>query len=737
MRTFITGIGIISPLGCGFSETLTSLKNGTRGIGPLTLFPATGFVLPVGEVREKFDTTVPRTHQLALVAAKEAVELSGRVPDAIVIGVTTGGMPVTENLLKSGNRDPQAYVRHSVGSVAECLAASLSCNGPVITVSTACSSGAVAIKIALEMIRKGMARNVLAGGADALCRLTLYGFNALQLIDPDGARPLDANRKGMTVSEGSAILMLSSGEKLSSGENPPENAIAAILGAGLSCDAWHPAAPHPDGLGATDAIVSAIRDAGITASDIRYINLHGTGTKDNDLSEAKAVNAVFSDNMPPVSSVKGAFGHSLAASGAIEAVISAITASKGLIPANAGFATQDPELGLKPVTAPFFATPGITLSNSFGFGGNNAAIITGPLDFIPLELQKNTPFRLAVSGYACVTGAGRTENTLAKMFDGETCKGMLALSEISGNLNPKAVRRLKRLPRLALSLATEANESAGEPRTPGSAGEPRTPGSVFFGTGWGSLSETYNFLHMLFETGEQFASPTDFVGSVHNAPAGQIAIQFQAKGPNITTSGGDHSFEQALLSACPLADETDGPMIVVGADEHHDVLSELFDGSVRTDNVPSDGGAAFILNRTDDSQFPTIFPAFFENAENNPHIMTSLLDRLGGAAAFCGKYGAVLAGIPGEHRETGAAQLGQFLETAEFTGPVVDYRKFTGEFASASAVASAMAIWIVAGDVMPGGLTGKSDVRLDGKGILVLGLGRFVTAVGVFGGQTP
>lgn len=734
MRTFITGIGIISPLGTGYSETMASLEKGTCGIGPSTLFPASEISSPVGEARPEFDAPVPRTHRLASVAAGEAVETSGRVPDAIVIGVATGGMPSTERHLKSESRDPKAYACHSAGSVADWLAASFGCKGPVITVSTACSSGAAAIKLALEMIRGGMARNVLAGGADALCGLTLHGFGSLQLVDPNGARPLDKDRKGMTVSEGAAMLMLSASE------TRPENAVAAILGAGLSCDAWHPAAPSPDGRGAIEAITAAIRDAGITASDIRYINLHGTGTPDNDLSEAKAVNALFSKNMPPVSSVKGAFGHSLAASGAIEAAVSAMTASKGLIPANTGCVAPDPELGLDPVKKPFFTTPGITLSNSFGFGGNNAAVIIGPVDTLARETSPKKIARLEVAGYACITGAGRTANTMAKMPGGETCAGLLPISEISRNLNPKFVRRLKRLPRMALSLAVEAYENSTQCgvhlRQPEHT--PHAPSAVFFGTGWGSLSETHNFLRLLFESNEQFSSPTDFVGSVHNAPAGQMAIHFGAKGPNITTTGGDYSFEQTLMSACLLADETGGSMVVAGADEHHDVLSDLFDGSVRKAGAPSDGGAAFILECPAGLGNPTLFPSFFENAENNPSVITSLVNRLGGPVVIGENFGAVLAGIPREFHDTGKTQLNQFMEAAAFEGPVVDYRKSTGEFASASAVAAAMAVRFVTDGLIPGGLCpNRTDCGLAGKGILILGLGRFVTAVEVSKGGTP
>jgi 3-oxoacyl-(acyl-carrier-protein) synthase len=325
-RVFISGIGIISPLGQGYTETKNSVNTGKTGIKPLSLFPVPhNEPLPAGEISFSYLDDVPRTHALALIAAEGALKEAGNPPDAIILGSTTGGMPLTETLIKEKNFDPGLYKYYSTGSVAEYIAEKIKCKGIILTVSTACSSGALAVKLALEMLRTGAAKSVLAGGADALCRLTYHGFNSLQLIDPKAAHPLDIARKGMSVAEGAAMLLLTAADV------PPPNAIAELLGAGLSCDAYHPASPHPEGKGAAEAIRAALADAGISPSDIDYINLHGTGTIDNDLSEAKALHAVFGSKMPYLSSTKGAFGHSLAASGAIEAVVAAISIEERII----------------------------------------------------------------------------------------------------------------------------------------------------------------------------------------------------------------------------------------------------------------------------------------------------------------------------------------------------------------------------------------------------------------------
>ncbi len=718
VRVYITGMGLITPVAQGVSETRAGIKTGKKGLGPITLFPVSQEKpLPVGEISGSFEPVgIPRTHQLALVAAREAMADSGDVPDAVVMGVTTGGLATTEELLKRGDNSPELYRYHATGSVAEYLAREFKCPGTVITVSTACSSGSAAIHVALEMLRAGNAKKVLVGGADCLCRLTYYGFDFLQLVDPSGARPFDMKRRGMTVAEGAAMLVLEGHHEL------PDNAIAEILGAGLSCDAHHPASPDPDGTGALDAMRAAIKNAGISRSDIDYISLHGTGTIDNDASEARALNRLFPDNKPVLSSVKGAFGHSLAGAGAIEAVLSAMSISDNLAPGNIGCDIPDPQLNLNPVCEPLEADIKTVLSNSFGFGGNNASLVIGRPGNERTPLSSNGPSQFIVAGSACITGAGDTDKTLTRILKGLSCEGTLEQREVSQGLPGRTVRRLKRLSRMVLSLAIASHNNSGLSDM---------PASIFFGTGWGSLSETYDFLTRLYETEERFASPTDFIGSVHNAPAAQVAMWFKSTGPNITTTGGDYSFEQALMAASLLERDPDETICVVGADEAHETLSGLLDRSVLIDNGLSDGGGALCLKRTKRPSGLRVSPSFFENADNNPSVIPSLISNLGGPERINSQYGLVLAGIPAAYRETGGRQLNQFLSGSGFKAPVIDYRKFTGQFASASAVAAVLAIRLARGGEIPGELSGKGSIDIHGKGILIIGLGNFVTAVEV------
>lgn len=305
---------------------------------------------------------------------------------------------------------------------------------------------------------------------------------------------------------------------------------------------------------------------------------------------------------------------------------------------------------------------------------------------------------------------------------GEACAGMLDLQKISANLSAGQVRRLKRFPRLALSLAIAAHENSGSADT---------PAAVFLGTGWGALSETSSFLNRLFETDEQFPSPIDFVGSVHNAAAGQIAMHFQATGANITMTGGDYSFEQSLMAAGLVSGNICDGFLVIGADESHPELSRLFDRSVAKSACLADGGGALYLKKETRSSGRTIRSVFFESSANNPRVISSLVQQLEQQQPLNDRYGVILAGLPAACRSEGEIQLQTLLAITGFNHPVIDYRKLTGEFASASAVAAVMAEKFLEGGQIPEALCDNKPGQLGAKGALVIGTGDFVTAMEV------
>lgn len=710
-RVFISGMGIISPMGLGVSETLDALRRADSGIRPLTLFPCPfDTPLPVGEVPHlpRVAEGLPRTHQLALVAAREALQGQEAAPDMVIMGVTTGGMLSTERDLKQGRRVPRFSPYHAAGSVAAVVAEECRCRGPVMTVSTACSSGAVGIKLALEVLRRGVARTILVGGADSLCRLTYYGFNSLQIVDRCGARPLDRDRQGMTVGEGAAMLLLTAAE------NPPPRAVAEILGGGLSCDAHHPAAPHPEGRGARDAMAAALSDAGLPPTAIDYVNLHGTGTVENDLSEAVALKRVFTEGLPPASSIKGSFGHSLAAAGAIEAVVAALCIREGFMPANVGWRHLDDAIGFRPLDTPRSQPVRTVLSNSFGFGGNNAALVLGAPESRAAAPPPSAPRTLKVRSYACLTGAGGTSATRERFFQGESCKGTLEADRLIEGLPPHSIRRMKRLARMALGLAAGALR-----RVDGTV----PVRDVYFGTAWGALSETHDFLDKLYATQEFFTSPIDFVGSVHNAPAGQVAMREGAHGANVTMTGGDASFEQALAAAHFLAAGGDAPVLVGGADELHPIFSSLFDRSVTMDDTPSDGGGMLLMETAGQEPAMTLQPGFLAPAGDIAQTLDAAAAHHGGAEGIQARIGAIMVGIPAVCREAVMPHLEDFRRRLGFQGPVIDYRRQLGEFGSASAVAAVMALALLEHGAVPGPLAGGAEQPLAGRGILLLGLG--------------
>jgi len=361
----VTGIGIVSAAGRGVAANIEALRAGRSGLGRLTLFesPLCGH-FPVAQVADL--ERRPRTIALARIALTEALEGVDPARCGLAVGTTVGGMPESEFALPSyyANEpveDDAVWRHHELGSVTGELAAEFGLRGPRLTINSACASGAEAIACAAELLLDGDADVMVAGGADAICALTLNGFASLLAVDEHGCRPFDRDREGMSLGEGAAFVVL---------RRHADNPIALLDGWGNSCDAYHATAPEPEGRGAQAAMRAAL------GGDLRvdYINAHGTGTPDNDRAEARAMRAVFGDSVPPFSSTKRVFGHTLGAAGAIEAVVSVLAMRDGFMPANPGFETADPEFGLTPLRETAEVRPMRVLSHSFGFGGTNSVL---------------------------------------------------------------------------------------------------------------------------------------------------------------------------------------------------------------------------------------------------------------------------------------------------------------------------------------------------------------------------
>ncbi len=712
---FVTGLGVVCAGAGNVDQLRALLARPARRFGAATVIPIKhpSGALPVAEVEAEVEGPAadadawPRTHRLALRAAREAVG-DAPAPDAIVLGTTTGGIATTEAALEAGNPDPSAYRHHGLDTVALRLADALGVRGPVITISTACSSAAVALSVAARLLRAGLAGRVLAGGADSLSRLTFHGFRQLQLVAPDGCRPLDAHRAGMTVAEGAGFLLLETGAT----RRPPW---AVLAGAGLSCDAHHATSPHPEGHGAALAIERALADAALDARAIDYVNLHGTGTPDNDAAEARAMRRIFGEHPPALSSTKGLTGHPLAAAGAIEAVISVLALHDGLLPASTGLVTLDPSLGLAPVTTPTPAPLSTVLSSSFGFGGNNACVVLERprLADAPASDGAAPPSELPalrIAAAACLTARGGLDETWAALAAGEPVAGLVPDAAFAQAAPAALVRRLKRLPRLALALARTAHAADGQASP---------PAVIATGTAWGPLAETKDFLRKLFDSGDQFSSPMDFIGSVHNAPAAQIALLLACHAPNLTCSAADRSFAQALLCASLEVGAGAGSALVLAAEAFEPTLSPLFEPAPGAG--ASDGGAAFLLLPDDGTAGARVRWLGEAASGSAPAMLERILeDRSGG-------YDVVLVGCPASH-DAGGDPTWAWL--SQLAVPRVWRHERLGHHASASATTTAIAGRAVTAGSLP--LAGATPLPLPARRLLLVELGPRVAALEVF-----
>ncbi|MBA3696715.1 MAG: beta-ketoacyl-[acyl-carrier-protein] synthase family protein, partial [Methylotenera sp.] len=350
-----------SCIGQGLQQTLDALLQGKKTLKPCD-FETVDLVTFIGEVEGLDEVKMPagmteygcRNNRLALLGLEQdgfdkAVSAAATKygPDrvGVFLGTSTSGILETE--LAFRNRDnvtgalPEDFTyskTQNTYSVADFIRHYFNLSGPAFVVSSACSSSAKVFSVARRMIEAGLIDAAVVGGVDTLCLTTLYGFNSLGLLSSQACRPYDIARDGISIGEAAAFALV---------ERPTENmdeSAVLLLGIGESSDAYHMSSPHPEGLGANMAMQQALQSADLTASDIDYINLHGTATPSNDAAEAKAVTAVFGHSVP-CSSSKGATGHTLGAAGAVEAVICALALQHGFIPG--GLNTQEIDSGLQ------------------------------------------------------------------------------------------------------------------------------------------------------------------------------------------------------------------------------------------------------------------------------------------------------------------------------------------------------------------------------------------------------
>jgi 3-oxoacyl-[acyl-carrier-protein] synthase-1 len=390
----ITAVGLATALGVGIEATWPRLMDGDQSRLTVRgdLVPSRRLLVgqvmePLADVPRSLERYASRNTALALTALtpieaelREAVRRVGPARVGVVMGSSTSGVDAAERAvegcLRSGNLPAWFdYAQLEMGSVAEAIAVWLGSAGPAYTVSTACSSGAKAVAAARSLLALGVCDAVVTGGADALCRMTTNGFMALGAVADEPSNPFSVNRRGLTLGEGAAVFLLE-----------PDPAAIQVIGVGETSDAHHMSSPDPTGAGAEHAMRQALDDAGIDARAVAYVNLHGTGTPLNDAMESLAVHRVFGSGVP-CSSTKPVVGHTLGASGAVEIafcwmVLAHRVGDGALLPPHCWDGIADPGLPALHLVAnrerAVVRPPVAVLSNSFGFGGNNCAVVLGP-----------------------------------------------------------------------------------------------------------------------------------------------------------------------------------------------------------------------------------------------------------------------------------------------------------------------------------------------------------------------
>lgn len=533
---YITGAGIISAIGVGKNEVLDSLLKGQSGIAPPCHLKTIHKHLPAGEVKwsdaemrkqlgldQSFQAN--RTSLMGSIALLEALNDAGlKTSDCrgayFISGTTVGGMDYTErHYLDMVEHDEHlALLRtHECGATSHAIAESIGLKEVLImTPSTACSSAANAIIVGANLIKTGRADIVIAGGSEALSKFHYNGFNTLMILDSQQCRPFDETRAGLNLGEGAAYLVLESEKSIRARGAQP---LFQVDGYGNACDAYHQTASSNNGEGAYLAMRAALEMAGLHPADISYVNAHGTGTPNNDISESRALRRVFADNMPAVSSTKSFTGHTTSASGSLEAVICLLALQHNFHPANLGWQHPMHE-GIIPTQGATGQCMQHVMCNSFGFGGNDSSLI---LSKVGTRLHTGATPSLPTVYVKAIN--------IHRPADGPV--------DIMQFVPKMEARRMCKLLKSAIFTSLTTLKQAGID----------SPDGIVTATEYGMLENSEKFLTQMCSEGEDCLKPTLFMQSTHNTISGALGILLKCHGYNITFSDGPDSLRSAILDA--------------------------------------------------------------------------------------------------------------------------------------------------------------------------------------------
>ena len=577
MNIAVTGEGIVSAIGLNKQEVLASLLKKQSGIGMMKYLQSNHHELVVGEVdlsneQMKDMIGIPssqmmsRTGLMCIIAIQQALdnahiniadvlsrkEKGEALRIVLVSGTTVGGMDITELCFNELNEDSDlAFLQHhDCGSSTNIMGEHFGIFTEATTLSTACSSAANAIIFGARLLKNGYADIVVAGGTESLSRFHLNGFNSLMILDHQRCRPFDATRAGLNLGEGAAYIVLESEEMASKRGVKPH---VYLTGYGNACDAFHQTASSEDGEGAYLAMKEALVMAHVSPKEIQYVNAHGTGTSNNDQSESVSLQRLFGAHMPLVSSTKSFTGHTTSASGSIEAVICILAMQHHFVPTNLGWEHQM-EKGITPTLGVEHITLAHVLCNSFGFGGNDSALL------FSLHPTNNDATEASHDEKEVIIRS-RVEITTVEELDG-----------IRKYVKPLEARRMGKIMKSSLLSSMEALAAAGIEK----------PDAIITGTMYGCLEYSELLLNQMKDEGESMLKPTYFMQSTHNTIGSNIAIKTQCHGYNVTYTQGKDSLSWAVRDAEMLIKEGKARTVLVGC---HDESTHLFNSLLKRDGA--------------------------------------------------------------------------------------------------------------------------------------------------------
>lgn len=583
-RAVVTGIGVVSPIGTDLASFETALREGRCGIVPVRAFDTTPFRSHLAGEVQGFDPEQAlgpgladawrdRYLLLALAAARQALDHAGLPADlsslrsAISVGTCNGSLRTVEERWRARIADPGSpldeadAVRMRYAALGQALCGAFGVRGPLVVVTTACSSSTNALGLALDLIQADLADVVLAGGSDSLCLTTFAGFSSVKaMAEPGPCRPFSGTPQeaGMNLGEGAGFWVVESRDHaLRRGAT----CLAEVLSYGLSADAHHLTAPEPQGEGAFRALRAAMERAGLAPEDLDHIHAHGTGTEANDRSEARALLRLMGDRVVPVTSLKSFLGHTLGAAGVLEATASVVGLRNGFVPPTLHF--RGPRAGVRldvvgPEPQP--ARTSCFLKLNLAFSGNNAALAVAVPPRPDREPSPRPRFRVVVTGIGAVSPFGIGAEALGEglregrgsirevdRFDVSRCRcrraGLVPPVDWRSADRRIDLRGMNPISRMATLAVKEALESSGLPL------RPRTlePFGLVMGVHVGPSEEP--LLRRVWSTANRLADPVGFAESVANSVGGYVSQALYLRGHSTTLATGPQSGVAALAVA--------------------------------------------------------------------------------------------------------------------------------------------------------------------------------------------